>query len=121
MGVMVVGSYALRTSTSVEEGFAIDLGVAMPPVSSVPEFLIDCCTYSSNQALFQEKDYKDYRYFYKRAYYIACIAAALQEAREGKYHIRFEYQHDNPLLPVVVVKLAQGISVLASSSFVLPC
>ncbi len=37
VSVMVVGSYALKTLTNMEEGFAIDLAVAMPPVSSIPD------------------------------------------------------------------------------------
>ncbi|KAI9878470.1 MAG: hypothetical protein M1830_000804 [Pleopsidium flavum] len=84
--ISVVGSYAMKTLTSTGEGFAIDLAVTMPPV------------------LFQDKDFLNYRYFYKRAYYIACLAAGLQEARECNLRISYEHQHGNSLLPILVIK-----------------
>jgi len=37
VSVMVVGSYALKTLTNMEEGFTIDLAVTMPPVSNIPD------------------------------------------------------------------------------------
>ncbi len=63
------------------------------------------------QALFQDKDFLNYRYFYKRAYYIACLAAGIQDAKDCNFRISFEHQHGNSLLPILVVKPSGGISV----------
>ena len=41
VSIMVVGSYALKTLTSIEEGLAIDLAVAMPRVSNTPFFAVE--------------------------------------------------------------------------------
>jgi U3 small nucleolar RNA-associated protein 22 len=51
--------------------------------------------------MFQEKDYLNYRYFYKRAYYLACLAAGLRANKEHDYQLSFEYLHGNHLLPVL--------------------
>ncbi|KAF2481887.1 Nrap protein [Neohortaea acidophila] len=83
--INVVGSYALKTASRVEAVAAIDMLVTMPT------------------ALFQDKDFLNYRYFYKRAYYLAVIAAALQSACETEYSTRFKYHHDNPFKPIIVV------------------
>lgn len=50
----------------------------------------------------------NYRYFYKRAYYMACLAAGLQETSAYNYRLSFEQQHGNPLLPVLVMKSGTG-------------
>jgi U3 small nucleolar RNA-associated protein 22 len=55
-------------------------------------------------SIFQEKDFLNYRYFYKRAYYVACIAVGLQDAAEDQFAFVFEYLHGNSLHPVLVVK-----------------
>ena len=53
--------------------------------------------------MFQEKDYLNYRYFYKRAFYIACIAAGIQEAGDCKFSLQFSYQNDCQLQPVLLI------------------
>jgi U3 small nucleolar RNA-associated protein 22 len=35
------------------------------------------------QSLFQEKDYLNGRFFHKRSFYLATIAAAIQKAKSG--------------------------------------
>ncbi|KAK4990871.1 U3 snoRNP protein [Elasticomyces elasticus] len=55
-------------------------------------------------SLFQDKDYLNYRYFYKRAYYLACIAVGLKSATKDDIHIRFDYLNDNALQPIIVVQ-----------------
>ena len=55
------------------------------------------------RAVLQEKDYLNMRYFYKRAYYAAHIAAALHREIGATASLEYEYLHDNPLLPVVAV------------------
>jgi U3 small nucleolar RNA-associated protein 22 len=65
---------------------SVDMVVIMPPT------------------IFQEKDYMNYRYFYKRAYYLACIAAGLQSIKQDKFAFRYEYMHGNSLLPILCLK-----------------
>ncbi|OAA54538.1 pre-rRNA processing protein utp22 [Niveomyces insectorum RCEF 264] len=83
----VVGSYVLKTMVRSQPEFAVDLIVEMP------------------RSLFQEKDYLNLRYFYKRAYYLAHIARAVMSAAAplaGSLDLAFAYLNDNPLLPVLV-------------------
>lgn len=54
----------------------------------------------------QEKDYLNYRYFYKRAYYIASVAAGIKQAGESRFALHYEYLNDSPLQPIVVVRPA---------------
>lgn len=55
-------------------------------------------------SIFQEKDYLNYRYFYKRAYYLACIVAGIQESVKEDFSLEFEYLNGNSLHPILVVK-----------------
>ena len=82
--INVVGSYALKTMVRSEHALSVDMVVKMP------------------EAIFQEKDFLNYRYFYKRAYYLACIAAGLQEATHDQFTLNFEYLNGNSLHPVLV-------------------
>ena len=84
--INVVGSYALKTMLKSDNGLAVDMIVKMP------------------ESIFQEKDFLNYRYFYKRAYYLACIASGLQETIQGHFALSFEYLNGNSLHPVLVVK-----------------
>ena len=61
-----------------------------------------------NKSIFQEKDYLNYRYFYKRAYYLACIATGIEEADDCTFAVRFAYQNDNHLQPVIILDPGQG-------------
>ncbi|KAK5125125.1 hypothetical protein LTR85_000801 [Meristemomyces frigidus] len=85
----VVGSFALKTATREKASLAVDMTVTMP------------------STLFQDKDYLNHRYFYKRAYYLACIAAALKGAHSSEYDLHFEDLHGDHLKPVLVVTPAQ--------------
>lgn len=60
------------------------------------------------QSLFQDKDYLNHRYFHKRAYYLACVAAGIQADTECKFDLCFAWQNDNELQPVLVVGPAGG-------------
>ncbi|KAL6150085.1 U3 snoRNP protein [Exserohilum turcicum] len=84
--VNATGSYPLKTATRNEEKFAIDLVVTMP------------------KTLFQEKDYLNHRYFYKRAYYLACLAAGIKASKEHKFDLVFDRLHGNQLQPILVVR-----------------
>ena len=59
--------------------------------------------------IFQDKDYLNYRYFHKRAYYLACIASGIIEAQQDVYAVHFAYQNDNHLQPIIIVSPLQGV------------
>ena len=85
--VNVVGSYVLKTMIRSQREFAVDMIVEMP------------------KTLFQDKDYLNLRYFYKRAYYLAHIAKAISTSdklRDSLGDVTFAYLGDNPLLPILV-------------------
>ncbi|KAE8449951.1 hypothetical protein EG329_007090 [Mollisiaceae sp. DMI_Dod_QoI] len=88
--VNVIGSYALRTMVKTDGVLSIDMVVVMP------------------SDIFQEKDYLNYRYFYKRAYYLACLAAGLQDRVNDEFTLRFEYLHGNSLQPILVAQSKSG-------------
>ena len=106
ININVVGSYSRRTAVNSKESLVIDLAVTMP------------------SSIFQEKDFLDYRYFHKRAYYLACIAAGIQEVNLSlprqlhimppltdkssildatNFVINFAYQDDNFLQPILMI------------------
>ena len=58
--------------------------------------------------MFQEKDYLNYRYFHKRAYYLACIASGIEEDHEDGYALDFAHQNDNHLQPIIILIPLQG-------------
>lgn len=84
--INATGSYPLKTATKSDDGIAIDLVVTMP------------------KSLFQDKDYLNHRYFYKRAYYLACLAAGIKSAKKHKFELSFESWHGNQLQPIIVVR-----------------
>ncbi|CAG7556594.1 unnamed protein product [Fusarium equiseti] len=82
----VVGSYVAKTMVKSQAHFGIDMVVQMP------------------KTMFQEKDFTSMRYFYRRAYYIAYIAASVKKELEDSMDIGFEYLNENPLLPVLALR-----------------
>ncbi|CAO2656122.1 Nn.00g049250.m01.CDS01 [Neocucurbitaria sp. VM-36] len=84
--VNATGSYPLKTATRAEDNLSIDLVVTMP------------------KALFQEKDYINHRYFYKRAYYLACLAAGIKASKEHEFELSFDCLNGNQLQPILVVR-----------------
>lgn len=85
-GINVAGSYILKTMVKSESTMTVDMVVTMP------------------ESIFQDKDYLNYRYFYKRAYYLSCIAAGLQESEGYKKSLQFEFLNGNSLQPILVLK-----------------
>jgi U3 small nucleolar RNA-associated protein 22 len=78
----------------------------MPDVSrSIPS---NSTLADNPQSIFQEKDYLNYRYFYKRAYYLACIAAGIKKSTEHKFQLAFDCLSGNYLLPILVVRSTKG-------------
>ncbi|QUC17184.1 uncharacterized protein UV8b_01425 [Ustilaginoidea virens] len=88
----VVGSYVSRTMVKNQPSVSIDMVAQMP------------------SSLFQDKDYLSLRYFYRRAYYVAYVAAHVRKAIGEAMTFCFEFLHENPLLPVLVLRrpLIQG-------------
>lgn len=83
--INATGSYPLKTATKTDDGLVIDLVVTMP------------------RPLLQEKDYLNHRYFYKRAYYLACVAAGIKVSKEHKFRLSFHCLNGNQLQPIIVV------------------
>lgn len=85
--VNVVGSFTLRNGAKTTDNRPVDLAVTMP------------------NSIFQEKDYVNYRFFHKRAYYIACIAAGIQEAaNELALDVKFAFQDGDSLRPIILLE-----------------
>ncbi|ROT42737.1 pre-rRNA processing protein Utp22 [Sodiomyces alkalinus F11] len=82
----VVGSYVSKTMTKAQPLKAIDMIVQMP------------------QSLFQEKDFQNMRYFYRRAYYIANIAAGVRSKMGSSVQLEFDNLNENNLLPILSIR-----------------
>lgn len=95
--INVVGSFALRTGIRTSEPYTVDLAVTMP------------------SSLFQEKDYVNHRYFHKRAYYIACLAAGIREANDLNVDVKFGLQDGDSLRPLVILQPAENSDMPARS------
>lgn len=87
----VVGSWATKTAFKRPEKnwFVVDLAVEMP------------------SDIFQEKDYRNSRFFHKRAFYLACVAAALSYSRFD-FGILYESPEDDPRLTNLVLVTRSG-------------
>ncbi|KAI1763688.1 Nrap protein [Hypoxylon sp. FL1150] len=84
--VNVVGSWVLQTNVKSQPDLTIDMIVIMP------------------ESIFQEKDYLNLRYFYKRAYYLAYITAQLRKSMGTTMDFTFDRLHGNALLPTVIAR-----------------
>lgn len=72
-------------------------------VKSQPSLAVDMVV-QMPKSLFQEKDYLNMRYFYRRAYYLAYIAVHVRSSLGDSAHLAFEHLNDNPLLPLLVIR-----------------
>ncbi|KAL4907609.1 hypothetical protein BDW74DRAFT_147830 [Aspergillus multicolor] len=84
--VNVVGSFALRTASKTAAPYIVDMSVTMP------------------SSIFQEKDYTNYRYFHKRAYYVACIAAGIRGKKTTGLDMMFDCQDGDALRPIILLQ-----------------
>ncbi|KAJ5667944.1 uncharacterized protein N7477_006514 [Penicillium maclennaniae] len=85
--INVVGSFALRTGAKTSDGRSVDMAVTMP------------------SSIFQEKDYVNYRYFHKRAYYVACLAAGIRDSmNELGLEVKFGLQDGDSLRPLILLE-----------------
>jgi U3 small nucleolar RNA-associated protein 22 len=63
------------------------------------------------ESIFQEKDFLNYRFFYKRAYYLACIAAGLQDTSSDEFILNFKSLNGNSLHPILVARPNSSASI----------
>lgn len=85
--VFVVGSYLLKTVHKSPEGSNVDIAVQMP------------------DSMFQEKDNVNYRYFYKRAYYLAVLASEIKKRRSDLgLKLEFEAFQGDGRRPILVIR-----------------
>ena len=56
------------------------------------------------KSMFQEKDYLNHRYFYKRAFYLASITASIKHAAPEDCRVAFSCLNGNQLQPIIVVR-----------------
>lgn len=85
--INVVGSFALRTGAKTTDARPVDLAVTIP------------------SSIFQEKDFVNYRFFHKRAYYVACLAAGIQmPLGDLGYEVSFSHQDGDSLRPSILLE-----------------
>ncbi|KAJ2769086.1 U3 snoRNP protein, partial [Coemansia linderi] len=91
--VNIVGSYPLGMGVQRHGGFNVDVVVQMPA------------------ELFQERDYLNYRYFYKRAFYVAVLLIGLQQhsAISELFDVEFGSLRSDTRLPIVVLRPKSGV------------
>ncbi|KAK8131057.1 hypothetical protein PG984_007495 [Apiospora sp. TS-2023a] len=99
--VNVVGSYVSKTMVRTQASHAIDMIVVMPA------------------DLFQDKDFRDLRYFYKRSFYLAWICAGLKKQFKESMEFNFQFLHGNELLPVLIAQPTKASRKFAIR--VIPC
>jgi U3 small nucleolar RNA-associated protein 22 len=83
--VELIGSFSLHTDIRHDQNSCIDLSVTMPA------------------HLFEERDFLDYRYIHKRAYYLARLAGGLEAGLGDSIQLAYSYQNDNELQPCIMV------------------
>lgn len=101
----LVGSYPLKSVVRSRNGFNVDVVVIMP------------------KDIFQEKDYMNYRYFYKRAYYLAILSATLQDKGLAlNVNVEFGALLGDRRCPIILLKpLENNSDALDFTIRILPC
>ncbi|KAF7800159.1 hypothetical protein EIP86_011405 [Pleurotus ostreatoroseus] len=93
--ITLVGSWPTKLSVKAQDKlpYTVDLAVEMPA------------------SLFQEKDYMNGRFFHKRAYYLAVIAAAIAKKKGGlKVDVAFDSVSSDVRLTTLILRSRQGKS-----------
>lgn len=85
-GLQLVGSWPLQIAAERPQGLDVDLAVVMP------------------SSIFQEKDHLNFRYFHKRAFYLAVIAAALSSTENLGVQILYSLEGGDAKKPLLVLK-----------------
>jgi len=101
--IKLVGAYGLKAAAKSSSGLIIDVAVMMPDVT-----LAGLQWEADLQNTFQEKDYLDYRYFYKRACYLSCLAAGIKSSNLP-ISMAFEHLHGDERKPVLILSSLHGI------------
>lgn len=99
--VIIIPSFAHDTDIEVE------LVLTMPSVRIPTLFPITFIDVYFKE-LFQDKDFLNHRYFYKRAYYLACLAAGIQKSKRPHFSLQFTLQNENPLQPIILFGPSPG-------------
>ncbi|KNE71244.1 hypothetical protein AMAG_15898 [Allomyces macrogynus ATCC 38327] len=90
VGSFLVGGEKKGALIKRRDGYNLDLAVQMP----------------SN--LFQPKDHTNYRYFYKRAFYLAHVASLVAPILKGKESLSFAYDHHDVRKPILNAAFPAG-------------
>ncbi|KAJ2726991.1 U3 snoRNP protein [Coemansia sp. Benny D115] len=94
--VAMVGSYSLGMTVRSRAGVTVDLMAQMP------------------KALFADRDHLNYRYFYKRAFYVTMLHHGLHSsALSETFDVAVESMRGDLRLPVVVLRSKRGSGVRA--------
>ncbi|KAJ3032596.1 hypothetical protein HDV00_007333 [Rhizophlyctis rosea] len=85
--IFIVGSYLLKMVAKSPEGANVDVAVQMP------------------ETIFQEKDHMNYRYLYKRAFYLAVLAKEMRKRhKEFPVTIKFQAFNGDRRRPILVLR-----------------
>ncbi|KAJ7352492.1 Nrap protein [Mycena albidolilacea] len=86
--ITMVGSWPNKISVKGKDGskFGVDLAVEMPT------------------NIFQEKDYMNGRFFHKRAFYLATLAAAIQDSKSLNVDVAYDSAFNDPRLTKLVLE-----------------
>ena len=101
--VNVAGSHALKTASRVQRAPSASDDAAEAHARDEVEIVIDMLL-TMPRAIFQEKDYLNHRYFYKKAYWIACLAATVEKKHGREYSFVWKEWQDDSLKPILVVE-----------------
>ncbi|KAH9949745.1 Nrap protein [Amylocystis lapponica] len=91
--IFLGGSWALKTSVKAKDQlkYGVDVAVTMPAT------------------LFQEKDYLHGRFFHKRAYFLAVIAASIRHKKSGlNVDVSYQSASGDPRLTILVLQPRKG-------------
>ncbi|KAI9505218.1 Nrap protein [Coemansia spiralis] len=85
--INIVGSYPLGMAANIRDGFNVDIVVQMPT------------------KLFQDRDHLNFRYFYKRAFYVAVVFIGLQQSvLKELFNIELAYMRSDVRLPMILLQ-----------------
>ena len=82
---------SIRLSGSLPQGLGVKGSLEINLVLEMP------------RSLLQEKDYLNLRAFHKRAFYLACVAAALRKDADDDFEVKYALLDDLELLPALRV------------------
>ncbi|CAO1629437.1 unnamed protein product [Parajaminaea phylloscopi] len=85
--IQMIGSWALKAAAERPGGLDVDIALMMP------------------SALFQEKDHLNFRYFHKRAFYLAVLAAAIgQSSKQLGVTASYGLENGDTKRPILVLR-----------------